>query len=240
MSTRAQAREQAREDRLALRSGLDARHAALPEPKEPFDNESLTVLSICSGKTRAAMRWFEKAHRGVSRKSDADVPYANHVFGVALIVAATGGSRDDVIAALGHDSIEDTSLTYEEIAREFGGEVADTILALTKDEAVKALPLEEQAPAIMERLMAVGPSALRCKGADVLYNASEVVWDCEERGVEAVRAMFGPDRAQRKARHYVDLALLIAEQVEDRSVFGDLAASLRQRAGELDALCPLL
>jgi len=223
-------------EKLGLKSGKATRHATIPESGSPFDNETLSVLSASSGKMRTAMRWFEKAHRGVSRKNDSDVPYANHVFGVALIVATSGGSRDDMISALGHDSIEDTSLTYEDIKGEFGTKVADTILALTKGPEFKKIRLEDQAQAIIVKLMAAGPSALRLKGADLLWNMSEIVWDCEERGVDSVRAIFGEARAKRKVEHYLELAELIASQTEDKETYHDLSASLRQRALELRAL----
>jgi len=227
-------------EKLVLTSGKAARHRTIPEPANPFDNESLSVLSASSGKMRTALRWFEKAHRGVSRKNDSDVPYANHVFGVALIVATSGGSRDDIIAALGHDSIEDTSVTYEDLKSEFGVKVADTILALTKGPEFKKMRLEEQAQAIIAKLQAAGPSALRGKGADLLYNMSEIVWDCEERGTESIKAIFGPDRARRKVEHYLELAELIAAETEDQESYRELSASLRQRAKELRALADQL
>jgi len=221
---------------LELTSGKAARHATIPEPQEPFDNESLAVLSVSSGKCRTALRWFEKAHRGVSRKNDKDVPYSNHIFGVAMIAASSGGSRDDIVIALGHDSIEDTSVTYEQLEKEFGRKVADGILAVTKGPEFKKIPLEEQAQVIIKKLKASGPSALRTKGADLLWNMSEIVWDSEEKGVEFMKKMFGKDRARRKVEHYIELAELIAKETEDQSIYRDLAASLRRRAYELENL----
>ena len=227
-------------DRLVISSGKDVRHASIPEPEDRLDNENLTVLSVSSGKFRTAVRWFEKAHRGVSRKNDSDVPYVNHVFGVAVIVAASGGGRDDIIIALGHDSIEDTDVTYEDIRKEFGEKVADGILSVTKGPEFKGIRLEDQAGVILEKLVRAGPSSLRTKGADLLWNMSEIVWDSEERGVDFMKQMFGADRAHRKVSHYVELAMLIASETEDHDVYRDLAASLRQRAKELEILAEQL
>jgi hypothetical protein len=48
--------------------------------------------------------------------------------------------------------------------------------------------------------------------------------------------MFGKHRARRKINHYLELAELIAQQTENETLYRDMAASLRQRASELQAL----
>src|SRR4051812_34379232 len=75
-----------------------------------------------------------RAHAGQLRK-DGRTPYVAHPFRVAMTVRDVFAIDDEVAVAgaLLHDVIEDTTVDYDEVAREFGAEVADVVAALTKD-----------------------------------------------------------------------------------------------------------
>lgn len=68
-----------------------------------------------------------------------DITYINHLGLVAMeATAAIANENIDnpdllVLCALLHDSIEDTSTSYEDIHNKFGQQVADGVLALTKN-----------------------------------------------------------------------------------------------------------
>ena len=68
-----------------------------------------------------------------------DIPYINHLGLVAMEAMATIANQNIsnpnlfVLCALLHDSIEDTSTTYEDIKRIFGCDVSDGVLSLTKN-----------------------------------------------------------------------------------------------------------
>jgi guanosine-3',5'-bis(diphosphate) 3'-pyrophosphohydrolase len=81
-----------------------------------------------------AASFAARAHEGQRRK-DGSTPYIAHPGRVATILAAVFGCRDEVAltAAWLHDTIEDTNTDYDEVAREFGREVADCVAALTKN-----------------------------------------------------------------------------------------------------------
>ncbi len=77
-----------------------------------------------------------------------DIPYINHIGLVSMEATAAIASIKDiqfpdllVLCALLHDAIEDTDTTYIEIINEFSTEVADGVLALTKD---KNLPTKKE------------------------------------------------------------------------------------------------
>ena len=77
-----------------------------------------------------------------------DIPYINHIGLVSMEAAAAVANNKDihfpdllVLCALLHDAIEDTDTTYNEIKNEFSVEVADGVLALTKD---KDLPTKKE------------------------------------------------------------------------------------------------
>jgi guanosine-3',5'-bis(diphosphate) 3'-pyrophosphohydrolase len=88
----------------------------------------------------AAMFAAEK-HSAQKRKGAAAEPYVNHVIEVAQLVAGSSDQLDAnlVMAALLHDTIEDTHTTREELEREFGSDVAALVVEMTDD---KSLPKE--------------------------------------------------------------------------------------------------
>ena len=85
-----------------------------------------------------AWNFASKIHNGQLIPSS-DIPYINHIGLVAMeaMAAIANGGVDNpdllVQCSLLHDSIEDTSATYENIKSEFGVDVADGVLALSKN-----------------------------------------------------------------------------------------------------------
>ena len=69
-------------------------------------------------------------HRTQTRKGT-DVPYAAHLLGVAALVLEGGGTQREAIAALLHDSLEDTSATPKQIRKRYGSKVARIVVACT-------------------------------------------------------------------------------------------------------------
>ena len=75
-----------------------------------------------------ALLYAVDVHREQVRKGSS-IPYVTHLLGVASIVGESGGSEDEVIAALLHDAIEDTDATYTTLADRFDKPVADIVRA---------------------------------------------------------------------------------------------------------------
>ncbi|WUI01962.1 HD domain-containing protein [Spirillospora sp. NBC_00431] len=72
----------------------------------------------------------ERLHRGQLRKSGA--PYITHPLAVAMILAGMGLDTTTLVAALLHDTVEDTPYTLGELRAEFGEEVAVLVDGVTK------------------------------------------------------------------------------------------------------------
>ena len=77
-------------------------------------------------------------HRDQRRKDAGSSPYINHPLALAHILASEGGVTDPVtiIAALLHDTIEDTDTSLDELDREFGPMVAATVAEVTDDKTL--------------------------------------------------------------------------------------------------------
>ena len=77
-----------------------------------------------------ALRFSASAHRGQKRMSGED--FVSHTIAVALILAEQLLDTTTIVAALLHDVVEDSDVRTEDIAREFGPEVAGIVDGLTK------------------------------------------------------------------------------------------------------------
>lgn len=72
-----------------------------------------------------------RAHNTQTRKGS-DVPYLSHLFAVAALVMESGGSEDQVCAALLHDVLEDAGVSWsDEIRAELGEHVLALVTACT-------------------------------------------------------------------------------------------------------------
>ncbi|WP_408608909.1 RelA/SpoT family protein, partial [Desertihabitans aurantiacus] len=116
-----------------------------------------------------AYRTAEHYHRGQTRKSgDA---YITHPLAVTTILAELGMTEPTLVAALLHDTVEDTPYTLQQLTRDFGGEVAQLVDGVTKLDKVK---YGESAQAETIRKMIVAMSrdirVLVIKLADRLHN----------------------------------------------------------------------
>ncbi len=122
---------------------------------------------------RAASAFAARKHRHQLRR-DGKTPYFSHLARVAQNIAAVFGSCDPAIiaAAYLHDTIEDTTTDYEDIADDFGPLVAQCVAALTKN---MALPEPEREDEYHSRLRRGPWQARLIKLADVLDNISDLV-----------------------------------------------------------------
>ena len=85
-----------------------------------------------------------KAHNG-QYLPGSDIPYINHIGNVAMEVmteiAGSPGKYDADLAvtcALLHDTLEDTEVTFEDLHRDFGRQIADGVDALSKNKVIKS------------------------------------------------------------------------------------------------------
>jgi (p)ppGpp synthase/HD superfamily hydrolase len=107
------------------------------------------------------------------RKGERAEPYVNHLAEVADLVAeATNGNDPNlVIAAVLHDTIEDTGLTYAELEAQFGLDVADLVAEVTDD---KQLPSSERKKLQVEHAGRISTRAKLLKLADKTSNLRSI------------------------------------------------------------------
>ncbi len=111
------------------------------------------------------------AHAGQTRKSGE--PYITHPVAVAQVLAELGLDVEALIAAILHDTIEDTPLTREEVAAEFGEAVAELVDGVTKLDKLKFRDRQEAAAESFRKMLLAMSRDLRVimiKRADRLQN----------------------------------------------------------------------
>ena len=86
-----------------------------------------------------ALHFAAFKHRDQRRKGAEAAPYINHPIAVARVLASEGGvtDRDVLMAALLHDTIEDTDTTAEDLRTRFGDRVAALVQEMSDDTSLR-------------------------------------------------------------------------------------------------------
>lgn len=169
-----------------------------------------------------AASFAAQRHSGQRRKGGDAEPYINHPLDVANMLANVGeiDDTDVLVAALLHDTIEDTDTTPEELLELFGEKAMSIVLEVTDD---KSLPKAERKRLQIEHAPHLSPGAKAVKLADKISNIRDVTsnppadWDLHRRQeylewgenvVEGLRGVNAPleklfDEILRKGRETV-------------------------------------
>jgi len=138
-----------------------------------------------------AYAWAAEAHAGQTRKSGE--PYVTHPVAVATVVAELGLDDATIVAALLHDTVEDTKLSLADIEAEFGADVAGIVDGVTKLDRIKFDSKEAQQAATIRKMLVAMAKDLRVliiKLADRLHNmrtiAAMPAWKQERTAQETL------------------------------------------------------
>ena len=118
-----------------------------------------------------AYNYAKKYHGDQLRKSGE--PYIVHPLNVAYILADMGLDDSTISAALLHDVVEDTEITENDITKEFGQEISEMVVGVTKLGNISFASLEEQqAENYRKMFLAMGKDirVIIIKLADRLHN----------------------------------------------------------------------
>ncbi|HEY2206447.1 MAG TPA: HD domain-containing protein, partial [Pseudonocardia sp.] len=141
----------------------------------------------------------EERHADQKRKSGD--PYITHPLAVATILAELGMDTTTLIAALLHDTVEDTGYSLAELGTEFGEEVAHLVDGVTKLDKVKLGPAAE-AETIRKMVVAMAkdPRVLVIKLSDRLHNMRTM-------------RFLPPEKQARKARETLEVFAPLAHRL---------------------------
>ncbi len=139
--------------------------------------------------TLRAAAFAARIHAGHRRKGAAAEPYVNHVLEVAEILATYGAPQAAIIAALLHDTVEDSDqdpepCTLAHIEAAFGAEVAGIVAEVSDD---KSLPKEVRKGLQIRHAPKASEAAKQLKLADKISNLRAIAasppkgWDHARR-----------------------------------------------------------
>lgn len=121
-----------------------------------------------------ATSFSAKKHRYQKRKGNDAEPYINHPLEVANLLASIGGVEDFevLMAAILHDTVEDTETTAEELTELFGENVCSMVLEVTDD---KSLPKQRRKELQIEHAPHLSIGAKQIKLCDKISNVTDVL-----------------------------------------------------------------
>jgi guanosine-3',5'-bis(diphosphate) 3'-pyrophosphohydrolase len=120
-----------------------------------------------------ALSFASERHSNQRRKGGDDIPYINHPIDVAAILAVDAGieKQDVLVAAVLHDTVEDTETTPTEIEELFGPEVSGLVAEMTDD---KSLPKLRRKELQIEHAPTMTDDAKLLKLADKISNVRDL------------------------------------------------------------------
>ena len=186
---------------------LPAKGGHMPDPPEP--------AFLATPRLAEALELAVVHHRNQARKGTT-IPYVTHLMAVAALVGESGGTEDEMVAALLHDAVEDGGgmPLLEEIRRTFGKTVADIVEGCTEDfSGTQKAPWLERKQSYLTRLAQAPLPILRVTCADKLHNAQSIARDLKVLGP----VMFERFKGDREGTlwYYRSLARLYGALVQD-------------------------
>jgi (p)ppGpp synthase/HD superfamily hydrolase len=143
-------------------------------------------MDEATGLILKALRFSAEKHSDQRRKNAKASPYINHPIQVTETLWTVGEVRDVtlLVAAILHDTIEDTDTTPDEIREKFGEDVLALVLEVTDD---KSLPKQTRKQLQVEHALHKSHNAKLLKIADKISNVEDIInsppkdWSLEEK-----------------------------------------------------------
>jgi guanosine-3',5'-bis(diphosphate) 3'-pyrophosphohydrolase len=174
-------------------------------------------------------------HQNHVRKNEQHSPYITHPLLVAKAIYQIGDVKDNgvLVAAILHDTIEDTPTTKDEIADRFGKDILEIVLEVTDNKSLDRLTRKRlqvsHAPELsyQARVVKIADKLINCE--DILYSPP-VDWPLKRRqeyiqwGADVVQKIRGTntpleeafDQVLRRAEQALDFKIKSFDSIDER------------------------
>src|SRR3954453_9090663 len=168
------------------------------------------------------------AHRDQTRKST-DIPYITHPFAVGMLLQKAKCSDEVIVAGILHDTLEDTSTTYEELVEQFGSKIAQLVRSASEQD--KSLPWEKRKQHTIESLKDANLEEIQVITADKLHNLKSIQDDLANIG-EKLWNRF--NRGKRKQHwYYSSIVKELAPRKKEFKLIQELENTAKEVFGSL-------
>ena len=157
-----------------------------------------------------AIKFAVDAHSGQFRKGT-EIPYIIHPLGVAKILIENGCSEEVVITGILHDTVEDTTVTLDDIKKHFGERIVKFVEALS--ELNKEESWESRKKHTINNLKTAPMEVLLVTCADKLDNLEAIQEDYNRYG-ETVWSRFNRPKSK-QAWYYQSIAEILVSRIQD-------------------------
>lgn len=188
-----------------------------------------------------AADYARRVHAGDTRKGSDESYFEGHLAPVAAIVAADGGTSEQVAAAYLHDAAEDHGgqARLDEIREEFGPDVAEIVGDLSDSlvDTTSGAAKQEWRPrkqAYLDALRTKPDTSLVVAAADKLHNATSILRDHERLG-DDLWARFTTGRSEDQRWYYETLTATLTDRLPEHPTVQRLREVVRQLGERLDA-----
>lgn len=176
--------------------------------KEALESDLHGIRRICE-----AIDFAGKAHQGQCRKGT-KIPYINHPLGAAQTLLFHDCSPEVIVAAVLHDTVEDTEVELSEIEKKFGSVVASIVRAVSEPD--KKDSWENRKQHTIESLKNAPTNVLLVALADKYNNIGSTWCDLQKEG-ESFWSWFNRPKEQQKW-YYTSLAKAVSDRKDSEAV----------------------
>lgn len=166
-------------------------------------------------KVEQAIKAAALLHEQQVRQGSVPLPYITHLMAVMLILRDYTSDEDTLVAALLHDTLEDTDYTKEELRTDFGETVAKYVETLTepKNDGEDKLPWIEVKRTYAKQLRNGPIEAVMIAAADKAHNFRSIVEEYMHDHHAFIRD-FGP-HTEKRIEAYQVIANAINNRLKD-------------------------
>lgn len=178
-----------------------------------------------------AIIFAAKAHKDQTRKST-DIPYITHPFAVGMLLQKAKCSDEVIAAGILHDTLEDTSATFEELKEQFGVYIANLVLAASEHD--KSLSWEERKQNTIEKLKDANSEEIQVIIADKLHNLKSIRADLELNG-EKTWERFNRGKVDQHW-YYASIVKELAPRKKEFKLIRDLEKEVKEVFGSVELI----
>lgn len=170
---------------------------------------------IYSYRIEQALRAAALLHEGQVRKGKIPFPVITHLYAVMLIASDYTDNEDVLIAALLHDTLEDTDYTHEELEDDFGTEVADIVYAVSEHAGLPAdtPSWSERKKNYIKKLTKAPEGALLVSAADKIHNMRSIIENYYDDHTGFLADFEGP--LQKRIMVYQEISNILNRRLEN-------------------------